>query len=396
MKQSRLTKSVSLLLTVLIITAVLSVAPFTVSAAISGATGDCEWSYDAESKTLTISGSGATANYDFENRAPWSELDIRHVVVKEGVEWLRSGAFIDADAESVALPGSLHTIGMIAFDGCSKLKTINLPDGLKTIGGGAFQGCAALETADLPEGLKQIGPFAFRGCTSLEYITVPDTVDDMGVAILEGTKWFDHQPDGMIYTGKVFYGYKGDMPANASLAIREGTVSVAAGAIAGSDTQQENLVAVTFPDSVTCIGGNAFFGCDNLKSVTVPATVTQIAEGAFGYYYDEAADAVKPYHDFTICGEKGSAAEKYANDNGFAFQEVPKTMIGDVNGDGKVNGADAGLLSRYTSGWDGYEVKIKDMKAADINGDGKVNGADAGLLSRYTSGWDSVKKYFDA
>jgi hypothetical protein len=36
------------------------------------------------------------------------------------------------------------------------------------------------------------------------------------------------------------------------------------------------------------------------------------------------------------------------------------------------------------------------MDAADINGDGKVNGADAGLLSRYTSGWSSVKKYFTA
>jgi endoglucanase len=69
-------------------------------------------------------------------------------------------------------------------------------------------------------------------------------------------------------------------------------------------------------------------------------------------------------------------------------------LTGDLNGDGKVNGADAGILSRYTSGWKGYADKIKNMDAADINGDGKVNGADAGLLSRYTSGWSSVKKYF--
>ena len=74
----------------------------------------------------------------------------------------------------------------------------------------------------------------------------------------------------------------------------------------------------------------------------------------------------------------------------------PAVTIGDVNGDGNVNGADAGLLSRYTSGWDGYASKIKDMKAADINGDGKVNGADSGILSRYTSGWDGYNKYFSA
>ena len=67
--------------------------------------------------------------------------------------------------------------------------------------------------------------------------------------------------------------------------------------------------------------------------------------------------------------------------------------MGDVNADGKVNGSDAGLLSRYTSGWSGYEAKIKNMAAADVNGDGRVNGADAGLLARYTSGWKGYDKY---
>ena len=73
-------------------------------------------------------------------------------------------------------------------------------------------------------------------------------------------------------------------------------------------------------------------------------------------------------------------------------QTAAKT--GDVNRDGKINGLDAGLLTRYTSGWDGYITKIKSMEAADINGDGMVNGADAGLLARYTSGWNSLERYF--
>ncbi len=34
------------------------------------------------------------------------------------------------------------------------------------------------------------------------------------------------------------------------------------------------------------------------------------------------------------------------------------------------------------------------MDAADINGDGVVNGADSGILVRYTSGWENVKRYF--
>lgn len=67
--------------------------------------------------------------------------------------------------------------------------------------------------------------------------------------------------------------------------------------------------------------------------------------------------------------------------------------VGDVNGDGAVNGADSGLLKRYTAGWKDYDKKIVNWDAADINRDGKVNGADSGLLKRYTAGWKGYDKY---
>lgn len=70
-------------------------------------------------------------------------------------------------------------------------------------------------------------------------------------------------------------------------------------------------------------------------------------------------------------------------------------LTGDVSGDGILNGADAGLLNRYASGWKGYDAKIKNMKAADINGDGLVNGADAGILSRHVSGWKNYARFFE-
>ena len=69
-------------------------------------------------------------------------------------------------------------------------------------------------------------------------------------------------------------------------------------------------------------------------------------------------------------------------------------ITGDVNGDGAVNGKDAALLARYTSGWDGYADKV-DKDAADINGDGKINGQDSAILMRYTSGWTEYNKFFN-
>ncbi len=42
-----------------------------------------------------------------------------------------------------------------------------------------------------------------------------------------------------------------------------------------------NLTSVTIPNSVTVIGRNSFAGCKKLKSITIPANVTQIGVGAF-------------------------------------------------------------------------------------------------------------------
>ena len=59
------------------------------------------------------------------------------------------------------------------------------------------------------------------------------------------------------------------------------------------------------------------------------------------------------------------------------------TTIGDVNGDGKINNRDLGLLQQKINGWD---VTV-DEKAADFNGDGKINNRDLGLLQQKINGW---------
>lgn len=44
-----------------------------------------------------------------------------------------------------------------------------------------------------------------------------------------------------------------------------------------------NLKSITIPDSVTTIGTNAFFGCNGLSSITIPTNVIEIGENAFSY-----------------------------------------------------------------------------------------------------------------
>ena len=66
------------MLAVLLLTTAL---PFSVSAEdaikndapTSGTTGDCTWSLDIYSYTLTISGNGAMKNYSDSSSSPWSK-----------------------------------------------------------------------------------------------------------------------------------------------------------------------------------------------------------------------------------------------------------------------------------------------------------------------------------
>ena len=74
-RRSKMKKALSIILTVTMLLSVLTVAPFTVSAAeteaeqtvgaSSGITGDCTWTLD-DNGTLTISGNGAMGYY-----CPW-------------------------------------------------------------------------------------------------------------------------------------------------------------------------------------------------------------------------------------------------------------------------------------------------------------------------------------
>lgn len=59
-------------------------------------------------------------------------------------------------------------------------------------------------------------------------------------------------------------------------------------------------------------------------------------------------------------------------------------ILGDLNGDGKVNTMDINIIKRVLAGINTLEAKNEE--AADINGDGAVNSFDSNLLSRKVAG----------
>ena len=146
-----------------------------------------------------------------------------------------------------------------------------------SIGEFAFKDCTGLTSVTIPTSVTSIGEEAFRGCTGLTSVTIPNSVTEIGYSAFGGTPWYNNQPDGVVYIGKVAYEFKGEMASGTAIYIKEGTVSISGYAFYGCT----GLTSITIPNSVTSIGEFAFSGCTGLTSVTIPNSVTSIGKSAF-------------------------------------------------------------------------------------------------------------------
>jgi len=134
-----------------------------------------------------------------------------------------------------------------------------------SIGYGAFENCSGLTSVTIPNSVNSIGSYAFFCCSGLTSVTIPNSVTSIGNGAFDSTTWYNNQPDGLVYAGKVAYRYKGTMPANTNIALKEGTLGIAHLAF----IYCSGLTSVTIPNSVTSIGGSVFYGCSDLTSIVV-------------------------------------------------------------------------------------------------------------------------------
>lgn len=161
----------------------------------------------------------------------------------------------------------------------------------------------------------------------------------------------------------------------------------------------KELRSVTIPETVSEIGAEAFSGCKGLTKITVPSSVKRMGKDVFAGCSHKLTVSVLADHALYEEGALGAAdqgiellvkpnstALEYAKANGISYRFTG--VKGDVNHDGVVDAIDAScVLAEYsatvTKGGGTFDEETKEL--ADVNNDGRVDSLDASLIFAYYS-----------
>lgn len=284
--------------------------------------------------------------------------------------------------EFVKLPRNLEVIEMGMFKKCAKLQSVVFPENVKVIGRWAFMWCDELQNFTLPESVETIGLQAFIDCESLTEVTIP-----ANVTIIEQNSFSGCGKLRAIYVAEGNPAYQS---VDGVLMTKDGTmVHTCPGAKEGT---------FVIPNGVTTIASLAFFDCQNLKRLVIPATLTTINERGFdfcdnllSFYFSGAAPEEELLKKMDISsdatlyyleGQSGWTSPTYLGYKTALWDgssKLPGTLpAGDANGDGRVGVEDVQQLYGYLTGQN--TITITEKMAADVNNDGEVDVYDLQLL----------------
>ena len=249
------------------------VASTEIASGTCGAEGDnLTWTLN-EDGVLTITGTGMMADYTDSN----GECDSPWYIYRESIN-------------SIVIDGNITCIGNYAFYGCSKITNIAINSQIGPVGDYAFYGCSSLTSIVLPENVWRIGCYAFSGCNGLTSITMPASVRIYSEA-------FDGCSSITNATLTKGTGVVSDYTDNRSASVNY------YGWTPWLESKQSSIM-VTIGDEITHIGKNAFYHCDNLADLIMPASVSfgiQAFSGCTGIknVLLTKGTGVMPYYGYT-------------------------------------------------------------------------------------------------
>lgn len=213
------------------------------------------WSLNTTTGELVISGTGDMTDWKDAYANPWNNqsIYIEKLIIKEGVTSIGDYAF-----------GAKGLYTYYSF-----LKTIEIPASVKSIGDYSFEGCKKVETIYYAGSAEQWTDISMGSnnapinenviiceCNSAKPYIGGSCGEDLAWKFFEDTGVLEITGVGEMTDWD--YDYK----------------------VPWAD-YRDSIKTVTFPDDITSIGENAFYGCDKIKNVTLPESITSIGAEAF-------------------------------------------------------------------------------------------------------------------
>ena len=413
----------------------LTLVPFGVSAAEPQYYGDLE--YKIEDGVAIITGIKKYADNDVVIPATIDECPV--------VEIGERAFYENEEMKTITLPDSLMVIGEGAFYGCKNLKSVVIPDSVRDIKSdgflGAFAYCVKLEEVVIGEGVTIVNDRTFAGCENLENITFGSNIDTIGGYAFQNCEKLKevNLPDKLETIGAYAFRKSGllklDLPDSATV-IDERAFEECAGLSELNLNKVEDigdyafykctsLTELTVPDSVSSMGVYAFSECTNVKYLTLGGGLKTIPERAFdglinlekmyitggnlNLMENGAFDVYTkvmfgdPYHNMTDVFFSGTKEEWdditktdlgneiFVDENVNIQYEIPysedifdaKGILGDVNGDEKVNIKDATMIQKAAAKI--LSLTDDENLRANVNGDNKVNVKDATAIQKFVA-----------
>lgn len=276
----------------------------------------------------------------------------------------------------IIFPSTLKSIGEYAFQSQKDLSYVEFPEGLESIGRNAFDGCAVLTFDGFPSTLRTIGQAAFRGCESQTSIVLPEQLDSLGYGAFQNMSSLkkavlfcniDSVPGAVCASCRVLTqvflpkGAKiiGDYAFKNNYALDEIVLPQGLEKIGTQAFKDGAISKIVFPASLREIGksafqGNplrhlecnegleiieygAFYGCNDISSISFPSTLKSIGGEAFGVsnnYFKIIAKVEIPSSVKNI-GEWAFNCSAYAPNNnigemivGDGITEIPSRALG--------------------------------------------------------------------
>lgn len=244
-----------------------------------------------------------------------SKTSLNSVTLPEGLKEIGADSFSECSIRWVKLPSTLKAIDKYAFSFCNSLGSVYIPNGVTTIGNCAFEGCDNLTSITIPESVKNFGSQIFKESANSSMLQLciygvsgsaaEKYAKKNGIKFISISREKANRPahyvqnGDFLMNGTILEQYTGSA---AQVTIPQGVTEIDSSAFNQDPTRYQldgdylvsdrpnfpnevakasALQSVTIPNTVTRIGGRAFYKCFGLSNLVIPDSVQDIGYEAF-------------------------------------------------------------------------------------------------------------------